>query len=280
MGWFVPIIAALSRAAPAIAAAKGAGTAAAIASTASKVGSMANQGSHGVTGQGSQNVYEQLPGSAQSRDTSKAGTQFGLNSAYNLFQSVAGLFRPNAEGYAKIQATVTQQDIEKRGAYIEQQVNSGAMDPSAGLQAIDQLMSIVGGGSMANQFDARGQSMAMMQLSQIRTNIQQKVNWNLAKPGDKGGGAGLAGISTDPGFQQSWVKNAMLNKMAGFERGNQQLAGSPLEGLFKGPFDVQGGLDKAMSQSKQYNPDYKEPSRFDILRKRLAGGIDGSYFKG
>jgi len=278
MGWFVPIIAALSKAAPAIAAAKGAGTAATIASAASKAGSVVNQSAQGVQGQGSQNVYASA-GDSQAR-TFSGNKMSGIGATYNLVQDVLNLFRPNAEGRAKIQATVTQQDIEKRGAYIEQQVNSGAMDPSAGLQAIETLMNIVGGTGQADQFGVRGQSTALMQLSQIRTNLQQKVNWNLAKVGDKGGGAGLAGIGTDPGFQQSWVKNAMLNKMAGFERGNQQLAGSPLEGLFKKPFDVQGNVGTAMNQAKQYNPDYKEPDRFGELRKRLAGGIDGSYFKG
>jgi hypothetical protein len=50
--------------------------------------------------------------------------------------------------------------------------------------------------------------------------------------------------------------------------------------LYQGPFDVQGGLKSAMSQAQEYNPAYKEPSRFEGLRKRLAGGISGSYFKG
>jgi hypothetical protein len=204
-----------------------------------------------------------------------------IGSLFDIGMGIAGLFRKSPEGLAKETASENQVDMEKRAAAVERAVNSGQMDPVSGLQEINNMISsLQAGGGASNQYDQRGVQRALMTMTQIKANLQQKVNWKLAETGDKAGGAGMAGISTDPGFQKEWVKNAMLNKLAGFERGNQQLKGSPLERLYQGPFDVQGGLTSAMNQSKQYNPDYKEPSRFEALRKRLAGGLDGSYFKG
>ena len=213
---------------------------------------------------------------------SKLGSFAGpIGSLFDLGMGIAGLFRKSPQGLAKETAGENQVDMEKRAAAVEQAVNSGQMDPVSGLQEINNIISsLQAGGGASNQYDQRGVQKALMTMTQIKANLQQKVNWKLAETGDKAGGAGMAGISTDPGFQKEWVKNAMLNKLAGFERGNQQLKGSPLERLYQGPFDVQGGLTSAMNQSKQYNPDYKEPSRFEALRKRLAGGLDGSYFKG
>ena len=204
-----------------------------------------------------------------------------IGSLFDIGMGIAGLFRKSPEGIAKDRASVNQVDAQKRATYVEQQVNSGAMDAVAGLQEINNLIAgLSANPDQGNTYDQQGRSNAVMLLTQIKGNLQQKVNWKLADTGDKAGGAGMAGISTDPGFQKEWVKNAMLNKLAGFERGDKQLAGSPLERLYQGPFDVQGGLKSAMGQAQQYNPDYKEPSSFERMRKRLAGGLDGSYFKG
>jgi len=204
-----------------------------------------------------------------------------IGSLFDLGMGIAGLFRKSPEGIAKDRASVNQVDAQKRATYVEQQVNSGAMDPVTGLQEINNLISGLNANpDQGNTYDQQGRSNAVMLLTQIKANLQQKVNWKLAETGDKAGGAGMAGISTDPGFQKEWVKNAMLNKLGGFERGDKQLAGSPLERLYQGPFDVQGGFKNFMSQAQSTIPSYKEPSRFEGLRKRLAGGIDGSYFKG
>lgn len=204
-----------------------------------------------------------------------------IGSLFDLGMGIAGLFRKSPQGIAKETAAVNQRDAELRATQVEQAVNSGQMDPVAGLQEINNLISSLSvTRQQGNAYDQAGMSRAIMTLTQIKANLQQKVNWKLAETGDKGGGAGMAGISTDPGFQKEWVKNAMLNKLAGFQRGDTQLAGSPLEKLYQGPFDVGGGFKNFMSQAQGTIPNYKEPSRFEALRKRLAGGLNGSYFKG
>lgn len=202
----------------------------------------------------------------------------GVGGAIDLGTSISSLFRPSVEGMQKIDATKAQQYLEQMSAGIERQVKEGSMSPGVAIKALKNL-AMIASGYGSNAKDQAGMMRVLGSINQQLANIQGDYNWSLGKnvqegTMDKGAAGGLTANIQDPNQQTDWIKQQLKNKLAGFSAGDKNLSGSPLEKLFRPAFDVAGQSDTMMTKAKSYMPDYKEPSAFDAIRKRL-GALNG-----
>jgi hypothetical protein len=201
------------------------------------------------------------------------GTAVG--GALDIGSAIANLFKPNAEGKAKIDATKAQQLLEQWSSGIEKQVSAGTMDAGVAIKALQNLAALAGGyGSTAQ--DKAGMLRVLTSINQQLANLKGKYNLDLGrnvtdKNLDKNAAGGLSSNFSDPNQQQDWMKQQFRNKLMGFSAGDANLAGSPAEKLFKPAFDVSGGFDSMLSKVKNTIPDYTEPFAFSALKKKLEG---------
>ena len=184
----------------------------------------------------------------------------GINSIGKAVSPIANLFAKSPGDRQAEKETHDQQALEAAGMDIQRRMNEGSLDPGEALKALDNLIVIAGRGSTG--------AIALTVLNNIRTNIQSQANWRQDAAPDKG--AGLSSISTDPATQQAWIRRQMRDKMLGFQQGSDNLAGSPMERLYKPAFDPYKEFEKSKQTADQAFTPYKAPDRFGEIRKRLG----------
>lgn len=210
------------------------------------------------------------------------GSMFGpwgtaVGGALDLVPTITGLFKPSVEGQQKIDATKQQQMLEKSVADIQSRVDSGSLSPVTALQMLKNLYaqaSAYGG----NVYDQRGMQTVLATINGVMGNVREKYINSLGMSPEvynqaKDSGQGLSTIYKDPNQQQDAIKQALRDKMMGMGNADNTLKGTPMEKLFKPAFDVNANLDSTMNKVKGIVPDYKEPTAFNSIRKKLEGGI-------
>ncbi len=200
----------------------------------------------------------------------------------DIYSSIAGLFQPSQEGREKIAATKMQQLLEKWSTGIEKQVEQGTMDPAVALTALKNLASLANSYSMSgNDKDKAGMLNVLASINQQMANIQGRYNWELGRNVEEGtidktAAGGLTANFRDVGTQKDWLTTQLRNKLAGFTAGDKNLAGSPMEKIFKPAFDPYAVFSEKLGTVKQALPDYQEPSSLEQIRKRLEGRFNGN----
>lgn len=183
-----------------------------------------------------------------------AGLQIG--------SAIANLFRKSPDGQQKINDTKTQQAIESTARSIEQQVNSGQLDPDLAIRQLRNLM-VRGGTSTA------GAQLANLTVQQVISNIQQKRMWNVNStysPGEN-----TSGTNT---FQNDRMAALLHSGLLGGEATkNMTSADAPLAKLWEPHQDVGAGFAKYYDQMDKLNPDPRKSTAYTQLGEALRNQI-------
>jgi hypothetical protein len=195
-----------------------------------------------------------------------------LGGGLDVASQLSKLFQTSDEGKMKQRAGQAYDNMKASADSIKAGMISGKIPPATAVKMLQNLAKVSATNMGQNPMDTYMRNSmrdVTAYINSIMGDAEASYGQSLGGIQDKTGG--LSSAYSDPATQQDWMKTQLRNKMMGFEEGNKNLAGSPMESLFN-KFDPYAEFDTAMGKVKSTSPPtWQTPSSMDLLKKKLEG---------